>query len=190
MFTDFGRQLATLHNDLARITPPIGWIDGYGTTINHKTWSDYFFSEFYRIKATLIEYLQKDILARVESKFWERTAGVEHEKFPITLVWYDLNPTNFILDVDNAKIKTWLDPGAARFGPRLWDLAHAKLYLCRCAQEFEGLLNGYKSLDFQLTSDLRFLSSFEALIRLDDLALGLDTNWQSLVEECLDYWGH
>jgi|YNPMSStandDraft_2_1061718.scaffolds.fasta_scaffold01534_9 hypothetical protein len=164
-----------------------GWWAEMGLAEGWPTFADYLSAEVLRIQSLLMVRGYSDEVKAIIKRALPVIEPLKALNSKPVLVWYDLHPDNIIVSptTNPPEISGLLDPGAARVGPREWDLAHAREYVCLNDAEWYSLLAGYATSANEMP-DLAACERFRVLILLDDISLNLSGRWAHLSTEALD----
>lgn len=177
---EIGSNLRNVHS--VNVGNSFGWIEGDHTHTSFHTIEEYLKSEMDRIGEVIKQNAPSETWVALENLFRSSISVISTSRGKPVLSWYDIQPDNILIKLVGSSFifSGFLDPGAARFGIPEWDIAHAKLHLCKDEESFQALLLGYGS-----DIDLSLVNSFIPIVIADDLALGYSRKWDFVINESL-----
>jgi len=93
------------------------------------------------------------------------------DNYKSQLLWFDLNPSNILIDRINGKYKlsAIIDPGGAKYGIKEWDIAFLRCETCINEKEYKSIVDSYKKLDKTLNEEV--IEALCVFIELDDMII-------------------
>lgn len=186
LYIQVGKQLAEIHSRIPAKSG-YGWITDSGVEKSFCTWKGYLEVELNRILTTIEKQVNPEDYLKIEHKL--RSTDISTLYQDPVLVWFDLNLDNLLASKlpTDWRISCWLDPGAARFGPPEWDIARAKVHLCKIPSDFTAFMSGYHSFS-SVINKTTHLDGFEFLVRADDLALAIEVQSYEFLKNNVRWW--
>ncbi len=179
---EVGVSLSTLHK-ITLEKDYFGWLNGNMLDKKFPNLESYLESELRRFELSLENKISKEVWSNLELVIRRSIQIISKYSCVPTLNWYDIQSNNVLVEKENEvySLTGFLDPGAARFGIPEWDIAHAKIHLCRNRDDLNSLIEGYGCN--KLNQDIT--DAFIPIILVDDLSLGYDRGWQFVIDQTI-----
>lgn len=148
-----------------------GWIENE-TTVPFQTLEEYLHCELIRFKEALLTEFDIYTVEYILNFGKEAIEQIsKNHNTNSVLNWYDINATNILVKQNDNKyiITGFIDPGAARWGVKEWDLAFTKIDLFKKETEFNYFIKQYEKYAGPINTSL--LKAFCVFVELDDLVL-------------------
>jgi aminoglycoside phosphotransferase len=182
IMNEIGYSLSIIHN-FNFGESFFGWLNGETLDKKFLNLESYLESELERFKISLVQRLNKEDWERLELIVKRSILTLSKSSHVPSLNWYDVQLNNVMVENKNGvySLSGFLDPGAARFGIPEWDIAHAKIHLCRNADDLINLIDGYGLHEL----DMNMVDAFVPIVLTDDLSLGYDRDWQFAIDQTI-----
>lgn len=179
---EIGCSLTTIHK-LGFEGNYFGWLNGKKLYKKFPNLKSYLESELKRFELSLDNKISKEIWISLESAVRHSIQLLSQFSFVPSLNWYDIQSNNILVENINGvySLAGFLDPGAARFGVPEWDMAHAKIHLCKNTDDLISLIEGYGFNKLNMEA----IDAFIPIVLVDDLSLGYDRGWQFVIDQTI-----
>ncbi|MGM9849307.1 MAG: AMP-binding protein [Bacilli bacterium] len=167
---DLTKTLYKIHN--SSNYNKYGWITDT-TVFDNETFIDYLNSEIQRFVDIVKEHVDSETLDIILAKANQALEIVKKysDNYKPQLLWFDLNPSNILIDRINGKYKlsAIIDPGGAKYGIKEWDIAFLRCETCINEKEYKSVVDSYKKLDKTLNEEV--IEALCVFIELDDMII-------------------
>ena len=170
-----------------------GWITDKGV-IKYDSFSEYLENELIRFSTSVKQYINKTDYNYMinQAQYAISKIKLYENKMHPQLIWFDLNPNNILIrkSDDKYQLSSIIDAGGAKYGIKEWDLAFIKMEVCLNKDEFDSILNEYRSFD--KTVDEQLIEYLTIFVELDDMIIRIldgeelpipyDTNFKNIID--------